>query len=179
LLAREILFELMRGDIDVGNDIALPQGAQGQLFAHRFAIYFVVHALCGECRRQLIERDFVSRRDLLQRTIQLFIRNREADVLRALQLNFLQHQTIEYLLLQHALRGQLDALLLQALLYRRHLNIEFALQDQSVVDDGSNAVEHFSVNADVAGLRMGRGQQQQLRDEDRTEWGNFTHGSKS
>jgi hypothetical protein len=179
LLARKVLFKLMRGNVDMGDDIALPQGAQGQLLAHRFAIYLVIDTLRRQGRRQLIERDFISRGNLLQRAVQLFVGHGQADVLRALHFNFLQDQTIYHLLLEHTLRVQFDPLLLQALLHRRHLNVEFALQDQPVVDDGRNPVEHFAVSADVAGLRMGQGQQQHLRADNRTELGNFTHGSKS
>jgi len=68
--------------------------------------------------------------NLLQRTVQLFIGNREARRARALQLNFLHHQTIEHLLLQHALRGQIDPLLPAGASARRDLNVELALQDQ-------------------------------------------------
>ncbi len=74
-------------------------------------------------------------------------------MLRALHLNFLQHQAIEHLLLQHALRGQLDFLFLQPLLDRGHLLVQLALENQAVIDDGRDSVEQFAVNADVAGLR--------------------------
>ena len=54
--------------------------------------------------------------------------------------------------LQHALGGQFDFLFLQALGHRVHLHVQFAFQDQAVIDDGRDAVEQFAVNADVAGL---------------------------
>ena len=73
-----------------------------------------------------------------------------------LRLNFLQDQPIEHLLLEHALRGQFDFLFLQPLGDGIHLGVQFAFQHQPVIDDGGNAVEHFAVHADVAGLRIGQ-----------------------
>ena len=155
LLARQKLLEFMRRDIDVGDDVALAQGAQGQFLAHGLAILLVVDALGRERRRQLIEGDFVAARDLLQRAVQLLVRDGQADPLGMLGLNFLQNQSIEHLLFEHALRGQFDLLFLQPLGDRVHLRVQFAFQHQAVIDDGRNAVEHFAVHADIAGLRMG------------------------
>ena len=127
------------------------------------AILLVVDALSRERRRQLVEGNLVAAGDLLQRAVQLLVGDRQADPLGVLRLNFLQYQPIEHLLLEHALRGQLDLLFLQPLGDRIHLRVQFALQHQAVVDDGGNAVEQFAVHADVAGLRQGDGRQQRLQ----------------
>jgi hypothetical protein len=113
----------------------------------------MIWAITSRCRSQLVERDLVAGRNVLQRAVQLFVGNRQADVLGALHLNFLQHQTIEHLLLQHALRGQLDFLILQPLGDRIHLGVELAFQDQTIVHNGRDPVEKLAVNAEVAGLR--------------------------
>ena len=60
LLAREELLELVRRHVDVGDHVALPQGAQGEFLAHALAVLLVVDALRGERRGQLVERDFVA-----------------------------------------------------------------------------------------------------------------------
>ncbi len=84
LLAGEILLELVRRDVDVGDHVALSQGAQRELLAHALAILLVIDALGGERGRQLVERYLVALGDLLQRAIELLIRNGQADVLGAL-----------------------------------------------------------------------------------------------
>jgi hypothetical protein len=89
LLACDKLIEFMGGDIDMGDHIALPQGAQSQFFAHALAILLVVHPLRRESSRQLVEGDFISAGDLLQRAVQLFVRDGEADALGMLCLNLL------------------------------------------------------------------------------------------
>jgi len=152
LLACDVLIHFVRRDDDMGDHIALPQRAQDQFLAHRLAIELVIHTLRGKCRGQLIERYLVSSRNVLQRAVQLFIGNRQAHMLRALHLYFLQHQAIEHLLPEHILRGQFDFLILEPLGDRIHLRIQLAFQHQAVIHDGRNPVEKLAVNADVAGL---------------------------
>ena len=135
--------------------VALAQRAQGELLAHALAVLLVVHALCREGGRQLVERDLVALGDLLECAIQLFIGNGQADVLGALSLDLLKDQTLEHLLLEHALRGEFDLLFLETLGDRLHLLIELALQDDAVVDDGRNTVQQFAVYANVARLSAG------------------------
>ena len=156
LLALEILLELVRRHVDVGDDVALSQGGQRQLLAHGLAVLLVIDPLGREGGRQLIERDLIALGDLLKRAVQLFVRDGQADPLGALRLDLLQDQAVEHLLAQHALGGQLDLLFLKPLRDRIHLRVELALQDQAVVHDGRNAVQQFAVHADVPGLRMSR-----------------------
>ncbi len=96
-----------------------------------------------------------------------------------LRLNFLHDQTIEHLLLEHALRGQFDFLFLQPLGDRVHLGVQLAFQHQAVVHDGGDAVEHFTVHADIPGLCMGHGRQEHCRGNTRARQSNFEHHSNS
>ena len=158
---REILLKFARRDVDMSDDVALAQRAQGQFLAHGFAVQLVIDALSGEGGGQLVERDLIALRNILQRAVQLLIRDGEADALGALHLNFLQNQAVEHLLPQHALRRHFDLLLLQPLGHGIHLSVQIAFQHQTLVDDGRNAVQEFAVRADVPGLREGRGRDQE------------------
>ena len=76
-------------------------------------------------------------------------------MLGPLSLDLLKDQALEHLLFENALGGKLDFLFLEALGDRLHLVVELALQDDAVVDDGRNAVQQFTVYADVARLGVG------------------------
>ena len=172
LLAREILIELVRRDVDVGDHVALPQGAQGELLAHALAILLVIDALGGERGRQLVERDLVALGDLLQGAVELLVRDGQADVLGPLRLDLLQDQPLEHLLAQHALRGKLHFLFLQPLGHRIHLLVELALEHQAFVHDGRDAVEQLAVGADIPGLcrRAGTGQECRHEESAKDRW---------
>jgi hypothetical protein len=141
VLPRQVLVQFARRDVDMGDDVALPQGAQHHFFAHGFAVLLVVDALCFERRGQLVEGNLVARGDFLQCAVELFVRNRQAHFGGTLRLDFLQHQALQHLLLEHALRGQFDLLLFEALGDRVELRIQIALQHHAIVDDRRDPIE--------------------------------------
>jgi len=170
LLAREILFQLVRAHVDVGDHVALAQRAQHHFLAHLFAIGLVVDALGLQRGGQLVEGNLVARGNLLQRAVQLFVGYREAHTLGALHLDLRQDQPLEHLLSEHAGGWHLHLLFLQALGHRVDLRVELALEDQAVVDHRRDAIQQFAVHAEIARLRQGD-RNPQDSDQDQTENG--------
>ena len=152
LLAGEILVELARRDVDVRDHVALTQHVQGHFLAHRFAVLLVVDALSFQGRGQLVERNLVVRGDLLQRAVQLLVRNRQSDLGRALRLDLRQHEPLQNLLFQNAGARQLDFLFFKALRHRFELRVQLALQHDAVVYDRGDAIQQRAMTADIAGL---------------------------
>ena len=155
LLAREILLELVRRDVDVRDHVALPQGAQGQFLAHALAVLLVVDSLRRERRRQLIEGNLVALAISCRAPFNCSSEMVRPTCLARCAWISCRISRSSTCCLQHALRGQLDLLFLQPLGHRVHLRVQLALQHQAVVDDGRNAVEQLAVDADIAGLRTG------------------------
>ena len=176
VLALQILLDLARRDDDMRYHVALAQCLQRQFLAHRFAVLLVVDPLGRERGRQLVERNLVARRDVLQRAVQLFVRNGKADPLRPLFLDFLKYQPVQHLFLQNAVRRQRDLLILEALGHGIHLRVELALQDDAVVDHGGDAVEQDAARADIPCLCLRCGAQQEGRNRDQKNTGNQSHG---
>ena len=85
---------------------------------------------------------------------------------RPLTLDLLEDEALEHLLAQHALRGQLHFLFLEALGDRVHLLVELALEHEAVVHDGRDAVEQLAMSADVPCLRRGAVAGQHSRHEE-------------
>ena len=137
----QVLVDLARRDGDALDHVALAQQRERELLAHGVAIAGVVDALRGQRLRQLRQRDVVALGDFLERAVQRLVGNLEAGAVRALHLDFLQHQPLEHLLAQHVLRRQLELLLAQALGDHGDLLVELALEHDAVVDHGGDAVE--------------------------------------
>ena len=81
--------------------------------------------------------------DFLEGAIQLLVGNGQADVLGALTSDLLEDQSLEHLLLEHALwEAEPTFCSCKRLVTASICVIEFALQDEAVVDDGGDAIQH-------------------------------------
>jgi hypothetical protein len=103
-------------------------------------------------RAQLFRGQLVLLGHAGDRLVDIGIGNGNALILRLLDLQAHQYQTIEYLLLQHIHRRQLLGMTDVLLLDRTHGIVQIALQDDIVVDDGNDAIKR------LAGRRIGRQQ---------------------
>ena len=101
---------IARGDVDVVDDVALLELLDHQVLAAVLAILRVVDVLARQHRGQLLERVAQILRDARERLVEHVVADRDADALRALELNLAQHELIEHLLLDHRHRRQLPAL---------------------------------------------------------------------
>ncbi len=152
VLPRDVLLDFARRDHDMADDIALAQDLQRDLPAQRLAVIRVVDALALEHFGHLAERQLVARRHLLQRVVHHLVGHLDADAIRALPLDFLEHQAVEDLLAQHGERRHFLVLLLDALNDHVGLFVELALQDDAVVHHGGDAVEQDTARGELARL---------------------------
>ncbi len=167
LLPLEELVDFARAHVDAPDDVALAQDLHRQLFAQAFAIGGVVDALGCEHRGQIRERNLVLLGHVAQRVVQGFVRHLDAGAIRALHLQFLQHQAVEHLLAQDVLRRQVEVLRAQALGDGEHLFVELAREDHAFVDGGGHAIEQDAGAGGFTGLgdtpRRRRGRPARMR----------------
>ena len=156
-LPLEELVDLARAHVDSPDHVALAQDLHREFFAQAIAIGGVVDALCCERRRQIRERDLVLLGHIAQCVVQGFIRHLDAGAIRALHLQFLQHQAVEHLLAKDVLGRQVELLRAQALGDGEHLLVELAREDHALVDGGGDAIEQHTGARGFTGLGEGGG----------------------
>jgi hypothetical protein len=168
---REKLVDLARRDHDALQHVAFTQQSDDQLIAHLVAVIGVVDPLLRKRRRQVGKGDAVARRDVLQCRVQSVVGDRDAVLLRLLQLDFLQDQAVQHLLAQHALGRRGEPLGLQFRDHLAHAVVELALHDHAVVDNRGDTVEQHTLGREVAGLgeRPARQQREHRRRAQRSK----------
>ncbi len=153
-LLLEELVDLARGDADVLQHVALAQQVEDDFLADVIAVGGVVDPLLRECIRQLREGDTVALGDVLQRRVEGLVGDLDAGAVGALDLDLLQHQTLEHLLAQHVLRRQLELLLPQPLADRFDLGVQITVEHHAVVYDRHYPIEQLAAGGELAGLRL-------------------------
>src|SRR5579863_2834246 len=143
-MRKEITLTLLR-QRDVLQHIALAQQRQGDLLAHLVAVRGVVDALLGKRLRQLRQRQVIALGDVQQRRVEGLVRDLHPRAGGMLQLDFLQHEALEYLLAQDVLRRQFELLRAQPRGDGFDLRVELTVEHHAVVDDRRDPVEQFAL----------------------------------
>ena len=112
----------------------------------------IVDALLGERLRQVGEADAVALGDVVERAVQHFVGDLDAEAVGALDLDLLDDQPLQDLPAQHVARRQLGLLLTQARGDLVGLRIELADEHDAVVDHGRDAVEQLAAAGQLARL---------------------------
>src|SRR5690606_16719587 len=153
LQPRKIYLQLACRDVSDRNDVALTQQLHRQLSADVIAKVAIVDALLGEDLRQLVEGDVAAFRDVVERLVDHFVRDLNAESLGALDLDFLDDQALENLSAQHVARRQLGLLLAQASDHLLGLLLELASQHHAFIDDGRDPIQQHAAARQLARLR--------------------------
>src|SRR5690606_14842742 len=160
LETRDALIDLAGRDRDARDHVALLELVEDQVLAPVLAVGRVVHALGGERRRELLEREPEIGRDVRERLVQHLVADLDPEPPRPLHLYLLEDQLLENLSFEHRKRRQLRTLLrrqLRLLLAQRRDDqretlLQLALQDDAVVDDRGDTIEENAARAELAGL---------------------------
>ena len=153
-------------EIHAGNHIALPERVQRDLRPQFLAVLGIRDPLLGQHVRKIAQLDLVLPGHEAERPVDLLVGNLDAEAFGALQLYFPQHKPLQHLGFQHRGRRRSQALGANARAYAGQFLIQFAPEDNAVIDHRGDAVEKLALIAELRPGRPGNRRQENRKEQD-------------